>query len=87
MHEHEAATGVTQEQSTFQQHASHVPGPTQLSVLSALQATKSWAGPGNEASNMHHCTRVIYWYNEIQMFVHAVTWIFVHFSFTYCDVL
>ena len=26
------------------------PGPAQLSVTSVLQATESWAGPGNEAS-------------------------------------
>ena len=28
------------------------PGPAQLSVASVLQATKSWAGPGNEAMHV-----------------------------------
>ena len=29
------------------------PGPARLSVASLLQATKSWAGPGNEANWIH----------------------------------
>ena len=27
------------------------PSPAQLSIVISLQATKSWAGPGNEATN------------------------------------
>ena len=31
------------------------PGPAQFSIASVLQATESWAGPGNEASSIN-CT-------------------------------
>ena len=34
------------------------PGPAQLSVASVLQATESWAGPGNEASETSRLMRL-----------------------------